>query len=94
MANELKDNEMIGKITNCDFVAMGAKYHLLCLMKYKNQHRSMIRSTRECDESKARAFAELVSSIETSVEEGKFLFKIYTLHTLNDLMNLDILLQQ
>lgn len=68
---------------------MESKYHLSCLAKLHNRHRSYLRENEENSSTlneerkmEARAFAELLSYIETSVQEGIFLFKFSELRAL------------
>ena len=70
-------------------MALESKYHLSCLAKLQNCHRSYLRENEEIfstmnEERKieARAVAELLSHIETSVQEGTFLFKFSELRAL------------
>ena len=70
-----------------DLVAIEAKYHLACLVKYRNRCRSFKRqhvNQRDVTTNlaKARAFAELTSHMEVSVEEGYYLFKLAEVHRL------------
>ena len=78
---------MIAKLSSGDLVAIEAKYHFNCLSAYKSQHRSFIRSQKSNDNEEekqqlARAFAELVAFIESSVENGNYIFKLSELHSL------------
>ena len=61
------------------FLALEAKYHLSCLVKLRNRHRSYLReiqnaSSKYHEERKkeARAFVELLTYIEGSVERVIF----------------------
>ena len=40
IATEMCDNEVLGKLIKGDMVATDAKYHLKCLVEYKNKYRS------------------------------------------------------
>ena len=80
---------MIARLSGGDLVAIEAKYHYNCLSAYKNQHRSFLRIQKSYDNEKAdekpqlaRAFAELVSYIESNVENGSYIFKLTALHSL------------
>ena len=68
MATEMQDTDMVAKIAERDLIAFGAKYHLQCLIKYKNMYRSIQKSgskeithVEKCTE--ALAFAELVAFV-------------------------------
>ena len=87
IAKDLQDTAMIAKLSSGDLVAIEAKYHFNCLSAYKSQHRSFIRSQKSNDNEEekqqlARAFAELVAFIESSVENGNYIFKLSELHSL------------
>ena len=90
MATDLQDTALLAKISGGDLIAIEAKYHLTCLTELRNRHRS--KKTRQFQESsesqneeqknEARAFIELTSSIENSVEDGIFNFKLVDLRKL------------
>ena len=89
MAEELRDTSMMSKLVGGDLVAIDAKYHNSSLSAYKNRYRSLIiRYKVSLHGSKvekpllARAFAELVSYIESKVESGSYIFKLSVLHSL------------
>ena len=89
MAEDLQDTTLMAKLSGGDLIAIEAKYHYNCLSSYKNRYRSYIRSLESSDNNKieeklmqARAFAELVCYIESSVEDGDYIFKLSNLHTL------------
>ena len=85
MAEELQDTSMMSKLTGADLVVIDAKYRLSA---YKNRYRSLMRSKASLHGSKvekpllARAYAELVSYIESNVESGSYIFKLSVLHSL------------
>ncbi|KAG1666280.1 putative aldolase class 2 protein [Nymphon striatum] len=87
-ATELNDTALLARISGGDLVAIEAKYHYDCLSLYKNRHRSAQRAshsyaaTNESRLQEARAFAEFVSYIECSVENGNYIFKLSELHGL------------
>lgn len=80
MAEELKDSSLMATIAGGDLVAIDAKYHYNCLSAYKSRYRSLVRSKASNNDSSndkpllARAFAELVSYIESNVENGMYIF--------------------
>ena len=92
MATDLQDTALLAKISGGDRIAIEAKYHLSCLIELRNRHRS--KKTRQFQESsesrnedqknEARAFIELTSSIENSVEYGIFNFKLVDLRKLHE----------
>lgn len=85
MATEMQDTEILSKIMSGDLIAIKAKYHLACLVKYRNKYRSFLRehNRSENDDSernRARVFAELVAYIENSLEDGIYFYKLSDLH--------------
>ena len=89
MATELQDtSSLLSVLSGGDLVAIEAKYHYNCLSMYKNKHRSKQRAFCASDISteqnilQARAFAELVSYIECSIDGGTYIFKLSELHAL------------
>ena len=90
MARDLQDASLLAKIEGGDLIALEARYHLTCLVNLHNRHRLHLReiqnasSTESHDERKmeARAFVELLTYIESSVEEGNFLYKFSELRSL------------
>ena len=89
MATVLQDTALLTKIEGGGLIALEAKYHLACLTKLRNCHRSLLRTNQESPgnhieegQKKARAFTELVTYIESGVEEGTFCFKFADLRHL------------
>ena len=73
----------MSRISGGDIIAIEAKYHINCLVSYKNCYRSMRRAHVSESSSntegrrvlQARAFSELISNIEDNIENGTYLFK-------------------
>lgn len=89
MATDLQDTALLAKIGGGDLHALEAKYHMACLTKLRNSHQSLKREEQEIascniEEKKieARALTELLSYVETSVEEGMLCFKLSELRFL------------
>ena len=89
MATDLQDTALLAKIGGGDLHALEAKYHMACLTKLRNSHRSLKREEQEIascniEEKKieVRALTELLSYVETSVEEGMLCFKLSELRFL------------
>ena len=87
MATELNDTTLLARISGGDIVAIEAKYHIECLVKYKNSYRSAQRAAvsqyskiveNRC--LQALVFAEVVAYIENEVENGTNIFKLSELH--------------
>ena len=89
MATDLQDVEIMARISGGNMISIEAKYHLSCLTKLRNRHRSFQRKlkhqTMKKDDNVAEyhAFEECLQFIEDSVMEGVFLFKIKDLHSLS-----------
>ena len=85
MAQDLQDVALLTRIEGADLAALEAKYHLACLTKTRNKHRSFLRKNEgsnieeEDGKIKARAFVELISHVENSTENGTFCFKFSVL---------------
>ena len=88
IATEMQDVSLLSKISGGDLIAIEAKYHLNCLVAYRNQYRSTqrapgdISNTTEEKVLQERVFMELVSYIEGNVDSGTFIFKLSELHLL------------
>uniref|UniRef100_UPI00358F8763 uncharacterized protein isoform X1 n=1 Tax=Myxine glutinosa TaxID=7769 RepID=UPI00358F8763 len=86
MATDLQDTAVLSRIAAGDVIAVDGMYHLNCLTEFRNRHRTFLRVQRKQKDSdgsqmekkkkEARAFIELTSYIETSVEDGTFCFKL------------------
>ncbi|KAJ8349373.1 hypothetical protein SKAU_G00245030 [Synaphobranchus kaupii] len=88
MITELDDTKFMTRIVGGDLMAMEAKYHLPCLVKSRNRHRSLTRKSGQSPENtdekmnESRAFIELINYIEKSVDSGVLLFKLSEIHSL------------
>ena len=74
-----RDLPLLAKLEGGDLIALEAKYHLNCLAKLRNCYQSHIWGNQDASSKihkqmklEARAFAELMAYIESSVEEGNF----------------------
>ncbi len=83
MALELQDTWLMSRIFGGDIIAIEAKYHLNCLVSFKNRYRSMQREHASENSSnteervlQARAFSDLILNIEDSIRNGTYLFKL------------------
>ena len=85
MAIDLQDSALLTRIEGGDLTALEAKYHLSCLTALRNRHRSFLRQSetsnidREEGKIEARAFVELITHVENSIENGTFCFKFSVL---------------
>jgi hypothetical protein len=87
MAIKLQYTTLLAKILGVNLVAIEAKYHLDCLMRYRNKYRSA-RNLPGCSYLSQQdrllqgiVFAEIVTHIEGDIEEGKYIFKLKDLHS-------------
>lgn len=80
MATDLQDTALLARIAGGDLKAIEAEYHFPCLSELRYHHCSLSRQQRRqsCEaetqrqKNKARAFTELMTHIENSVEGGTF----------------------
>lgn len=88
MITELNDAQLMTRIVGGDLMAMDAKYHLTCLVKLRNRYRTLTRKASQTPENtdqkmnESRAFVELTSYVEKSVDSGTLLFKLSEIHSL------------
>jgi hypothetical protein len=88
MITELGDPKLMTRIVGGDLIASEAKYHLQCLVKLRNQYRSLNRKVNQNSEdtdekmNESRTFVELTNDITKAVESGINLFKLTELHSL------------
>ena len=80
-----------------NFTPLEAKYHLSCLARLRNRHRSFLRQCLGSSDGKegkieARAFVELITHVENCVENGTVCFKFSGLRQIYEshLFDLDI----
>ena len=72
IATEMGDNQMLAKLSQGDMVAVYAKYHLRCLVDYKNKYRSFKSPRKVLKESRliediffnSKSFSRLICSTE------------------------------
>ncbi|KAK3885021.1 hypothetical protein Pcinc_010676 [Petrolisthes cinctipes] len=87
MITELNDTQLLTRICGGDLMAMEAKYHLSCMVKLRNRHRSLIRKQSQVPDeidskmNESRAFVELTRYIEEAVTSGTHLFKLSEIHS-------------
>ena len=87
VATGLQDTDLLARISGGDLVAIETKYDLHCLMQYKNTYRSMQRSKYHWDDSNNKllqvlTYSEVVSHIESNVENGIYIFRLADLSIL------------
>ncbi len=88
MAVETCDSELLVKLSGgVDVVATEGKYHLTCSTKFHISYRSFQRAQNNSSslsnsmQAKALAFAGLVLTIETDIEQGTNVFKLEDWYT-------------
>ena len=88
MITELQDTELLARIDGGDLIAKELKYHLNCLVNLRNRYRGHIRKlkqepvTTNDKLNESRAFVELTSYIERTVDSGTLIFKLSEIHAL------------
>ena len=88
MITELGETKLMTRMVGGDLIASEAKYHLQCLVKLRNQYRSLSRKLNQNSENtdekmnESRAFIELTNYIKKAVESGINLFKLTEIHSL------------
>ena len=86
----MQDFPLTAKLAAGDMVAIEAKYHAKCILAFKRKYSAFVASSSGPETvndgdrvSEARAFAELTYYMESSTENGTFLFKMSNLHELH-----------
>ena len=80
MITELGETKLMTRMVGGDLIASEAKYHLQCLVKLRNQYRSLNRKLNQNSENtdekmnESRAFVEPTNYIKKAVESGINLF--------------------
>ena len=88
MITELQDTILLPRIDGGDLIAKETKYHLKCLVNFKNRFRSHTRMLSQqhqnIDEklNESRTFVELTNYIEKAVDSGTLIFKVSEIHSL------------
>ena len=80
MATELQDISLLSKNLAGHLISIEVKYHIKCLVAFKNRYRSIQRAlatqnSHSMEEIilQARVFSELISHIEGEVENGIYM---------------------
>ena len=85
---ELNDSRLLVRKIGGDLIAIGAKYHLKCLIELKNRYRSHVRKSNKDKQNidknvcNSRVFVELASYVKKEVNSGKLLIKLSDLDSL------------
>ena len=85
---ELNDSRLLVRIVGGDLIAIGAKYHLKCLIELKNRYRSHLRKSNKdmqnIDENvcNSRVFVEFAIYVKKEGSSEKLLFKLSEVHSL------------
>jgi len=88
MATDLQESALLKQLAGGDMTAIEAKYHKKCVTNLTNRHRAFLRQsfnfqlTKQDKKNEARAFVELISFMESCVEEGKYILTLCELHQL------------
>ena len=88
MATDLQGVEIMARISGGDMISIEAKYHLSCLTKLRNRHRSFQRKLKlqtlkkDGNVAEYHTFEELPQFVEDYIMGCVFLFKIKDLRSL------------
>ena len=88
MVTDLQDSALLKHIAGGDMIAIEAKYHKKCITNLTNRHRAFLRQIQDCQsgegdkKNEARAFVELISFMESCVDDGKYVLTLTELHQL------------
>ena len=88
MATDLQDSALLKHLAGGDMIAIEAKYHKKCMTNLTNRHRAFLRQSQDCqsgeedEKNEARAFVELISFMESCVDDGKYVMTLTELHEL------------
>ena len=88
MATDLQDSALLKHLAGGDMIAIEAKYHKNCMTNLTNCHRASLRQSQGCqsgeedEKNEARAFVELISFIESCIDDGKYVLTLTELHQL------------
>jgi hypothetical protein len=89
IATTLGDFALLSRIAGGDLVAIEGKYHMSCITTFRNRYRSYMSKTDNSsyrgDEEKmkeSRAMLELLSYINSAVDDGTLVFTLSELHSL------------
>ena len=88
MATDLQDAALLKNLANGDMVSNEAKYHKKCMTNLTNRHRAFLRKSDDCqlsaqdEKNEARAFAELISFMQSCVDDEKYILKLSEIHQL------------
>ena len=95
MATDLQDAALLKNLASGDMVSNEAKYHKKCMTNLTNRHRAFLRKSDDCqisaqdEKNEARAFAELISFIQSCVDDEKYILKLSEIHQLYIIRLLD-----
>ena len=74
IAIDLQDSALLTRMEGGDLTALEVKYHLSCLTALRNESETSSIDRKE-GKIEARAFVELITHVENSIENGIFCFK-------------------
>ena len=88
MATDLQDSALLKHLTGGDMIAIKAKYHKKCMTNLTNRHRAFLRQSQDCqsgeedEKNEGIAFVELISFMESFIDDGKYVLTLTELHQL------------
>ena len=96
MATDLQDSALLKYLAGGDMIAIEAKYHKKCMTNLTNRHRAFLRQSQDCqsgeedEKNEGIAFVELISFMESFIDDGKYVLTLTELHQLNRLQDFAI----
>ena len=88
MATDLQDSALLKHLAGGDMIAIEAKYHKKCMTNLTNRHRAFLCHSRDCqsgeedEKNEGIAFVELISFMESFIDDGKYVLTLTELHQL------------
>ena len=88
MVTDLQDSALLKHLAGGDMIAIEAKYHKKCMTNPTNCHRAFLRQSQDCQSSEEDeknegiAFVELISFMESFIDDGKYVLTLTELHQL------------
>ena len=89
MATDLQDSALLKHLAGGDMIAIEAKYHKKCMTNLSNRHRAFLRQSQDCqsgeedEKNEGIAFVDLISFMESFIDDGKYVLTLTELHQLH-----------
>ena len=85
---DLQDSAVLKHLAGGVMIAIEAKYHKKCMTNVTNRHRVFLRQSQDCqsgeedEKNEDIAFVELISFMESFIDDGKYVLTLTELHQL------------